>query len=63
MSETVITTPNGTPIPLNNLEMDFTYDGDFVETITVEYQGVTYVQTFTNDGTNITNISQWVEQP
>lgn len=62
MSLTVMTT-SGTRIPLNDLEMNFTYDGDFVATITVEYADITYVQTFTNDGTNITNISQWEPQP
>lgn len=49
-------------IPLDGLAQTFTYDGDFVETITVEFMGVTYVQTFTNNGTKITNISQWVQQ-
>jgi hypothetical protein len=48
-------------LPLGSLNQAFTYDGTFVETITVVYQGVTFVQTFTNDGTNITNISAFRE--
>lgn len=62
MSETVTTAPNGLQLDVNSLEQTFTYDGDFVETITVEYppgSGMQYVQTFTNDGTNITSISAW----
>lgn len=48
-------------IPLGSLEQTFVYDGDFIETITVEYSDITFVQTFTNDGTNITNISAFLE--
>jgi hypothetical protein len=62
MSETVATSTIP-QLPIGDLEQTFTYDGDFVETITVAYHGVTYVQTFTNDGTNITNISVWTAQP
>lgn len=53
---------NGTQLPLDSVEQSFTYDGDFVETITAIYAGTTYVQTFENDGTNITNISGWIAQ-
>lgn len=63
MGLTVTTQPNGAQLPLDSLEQVFTYTGTFVETITVEYQGNTYVQTFTNNGTNITEISGWVLQP
>jgi hypothetical protein len=48
-------------LPLGSLDQVFTYDGTFVETITVVYGNVTFVQTFTNDGTNITNISAFRE--
>jgi len=51
---------NGVALPLDNLAMAFAYSGSFVSTITVVYSGITYVQTFTNNGTQITNISQWV---
>jgi hypothetical protein len=62
MSET-ITASNGVGLPLDSLAQSFTYDGGFVDTITVVYSGITYIQTFENDGTNITNISQWEAQP
>ena len=48
-------------LPLGSLDQTFTYDGTFTATITVIYGGVTFVQTFTNDGTNITNISAFRE--
>lgn len=59
MSETVQAN-DGAMLPLSSLAQQFTYDGDFVETITVIYAGKTYVQTFMNDGTEITYISGWV---
>ena len=52
----------GTPLPLGDLPELIAYDGAFVSTITVQYYGNTYIQTFTNNGTNITNISGWVLQ-
>ena len=52
----------GTQIPLDSVEQAFTYTGDFVATITIEWAAETYVQTFTNNGTQITNISGWVLQ-
>ena len=61
MSETVATSTIG-QLPVDDLEQTLTYDGNFVETITVEYRGVTYVKTYTNDGTNIVNISVWEAQ-
>lgn len=61
MSETV-TASNGAALPLSSLAQTLTYDGDLVATVTVSYQGVTYIQTMTNDGTNITNVSNWVAQ-
>lgn len=59
MSETVQAN-DGAMLPLSSLAQQFTYDGDFVETITVYYAGSYYVQTFENDGTQITYISGWV---
>lgn len=61
MSETV-TANNGTQIPLISAEQVFTYSGNFLSTITVVYAGTTYVQTFTNNGAKITEISGWVAQ-
>ncbi len=61
MSETVQAS-DGTQIPLNSVTQTIAYSGIFVSTITIEYAGKTFVQTFTNDGTNITVISNWVKQ-
>ena len=41
----------------------YLWPDDFVATMTVQYAGITYVQTYTNDGTHITDISQWIPQP
>lgn len=62
MSETVQAN-DGAMLPLSSLAQDITYDGSIVETVTVEYAGKTYVQTMTNDGTNITSVSNWEVQP
>lgn len=51
---------DGTMLPLDSLANNFIYDGDFLSTITVQYQGKTFVQTFINDGTDIVFISNWV---
>ncbi len=51
---------DGVGVPVRDLAAAITYDGTFVSTITVVYNDVTYVQTLTNDGSNITEISQWV---
>lgn len=66
MSETV-TASDGTALPIDSLPQVFAYSGSFLSTITVVYAdnlGVenTYVQTFTNNGTEITAISRWVKQ-
>ena len=53
---------NGTQLPLDSLPMTFAYSGSLVATINVNYQGNTYVQTFTNNGTQITGISGWIVQ-
>lgn len=50
---------DGTHIPVDSLEQTIVYDGNFVLTITLSYLGRTYRQFYTNDGSNITNISQW----
>lgn len=61
MSETVQAS-NGAMLPLSSLAQDITYDNALVETVTVIYQGITYVQTFTNNGTSITSSTNWVAQ-
>ncbi len=53
---------NGKLLPMDSLAQTFAYDGDFLDTITVVYEDITYIQTFTNDGTDITVISKWVAQ-
>lgn len=50
-------------LPISDLATTIAFSGGFVSTLTVVYSGITYVQTFTNNGTNVTNISQWVPQP
>lgn len=55
---------NGVDLPIDNLEQNFTYNGSgLVETISVEYQTIEYIQTFTYAGSKVTEISQWVAQP
>jgi hypothetical protein len=62
MSDFVTTIPDGVQLPIDSVAQTIAYSGNFVNTITVAYSGNTYVQTFTNDGTNITAISGWVKQ-
>lgn len=59
MSETVKAN-DGADLPLDSLPQTLIYDGDFISEIFVNYQGSTYIQTFLNDGVNITYISGWV---
>lgn len=65
MSDTV-TASDGTQLPLDSLPTVIAYSGGFVSTITVQYDAKStgvlsyFVQTFTNNGTNITNISRFV---
>lgn len=65
MAETV-TASDGTQLPLADLPQTLAYSGGFISTITVTYPSrlnrtpTNYVQTFTNNGTNITNISNFV---
>lgn len=54
--------PNSVALPLDSLAKTLTYSGGLVATLSVTYNGITYVQTFTNNGTQITGISQWVAQ-
>jgi len=61
MSSTVQAS-DGAQLPLDSLPATFAYSGGFISTITVVYQGNTYVQTFTNNGTDILTISNWVKQ-
>jgi hypothetical protein len=62
MSDTVTTVPDGAQLPLASLAIAFAYSGDLVQTATVVYGGNTYVQTFTYNGSLVSNISGWVKQ-
>ena len=65
MSETV-TASDGTALPLDSLATTLVWSGGFISTITVQYPAKStgvlsyFTQTFTNNGTNITGISNWV---
>lgn len=61
MSSTVQAS-DGAMLPLDSLPTTIAYTGSFVQTITVSYAGNTYVQTFGNNGTQITTISGWIKQ-
>lgn len=56
----IITLAGGIQLNLDDLPLTITWDGEFVATISTVLNGVTYRQTYTNDGTNITAISRWV---
>lgn len=62
MSLFTVQASNGVLLPMDSLAQQFAYSGDFISTITVVYEDTTYIQTFTNDGTDITAISKWVAQ-
>ena len=63
MGSTVTAKPNGAQLPIDSLAVTIAYDGAFVQTLTTVYSGVTYIQTFTNNGTYITGWSEWISQP
>ena len=58
MSETAQAN-DGAQLPLFSLPVEIVYAGGYVESMTVNYAGNQYIQTFQNDGTNITYISGW----
>lgn len=55
-----VTATNGVGVPVDSLAKVLTYSGDFIHTQVVVYNGITYTQTYTNNGTFITGVSQWV---
>ncbi len=68
MTETVLSAPDSNGVsyalPLANLPQAFGYDGsnDLI-TITVVFQSITFIQTFTRDGGGrVTNISRFIPQ-
>lgn len=58
MSTTIIAS-DGTRLPIDHLDQSLTYAGDLVTSISVMYRGIQYTQTFTYEGTNVIEISQW----
>ena len=54
--------PNGMSLPVDSLPFTMTYSGSIVATITVHYAGITYINTFTNNGTQITGSSGYIAQ-
>ncbi len=62
MSSVTTIADDGTALPVGDLPVAFTHEGNFIATSTVEYIGNTYVQTYTNDGANVTSISRWEKQ-
>lgn len=58
-----VTASNGQQLPIDSLPITIAYSGSFVSTMTTFYAGITYIQTYTNNGTVITDISNWVAQP
>lgn len=61
MSE-IIVAQGGAQLPIDDLEQGFTYTGSDLTEIKVTYQGIVYVQTFTYDAGNLTDVSQWIPQ-
>lgn len=63
-----VTANDGTQLPTDSLEITFTYAGSNVQTMSVTYPSqltgieTVYVKTFTYNGNDVTNISQWIAQ-
>lgn len=57
---------DGTQLPLDDIPFQLAFDGNFLSTITVQYPRnsdgaeYNYVQTFTNNGTQVTGGSRFV---
>jgi hypothetical protein len=49
-------------LPLDDLEIVFTYTGTLIETASVVYRGETYTQTFTYTDGLLTTVSRWIVQ-
>lgn len=50
------------PVPVDLLPQTITFNGSNINTISVTYNGVTYVKTHTYTGGNLTGVSGWVAQ-
>ena len=53
---------DGTEIPVDDLEKEYGYSGGNLTTVTLEYNGVTYVKTYTYTAGDLTGRSLWVAQ-
>lgn len=63
LADCTITASNGKQINLCNTTQTFAFnESSQLETITVVYQGVTYIQTFTYSGSDIDTISPYIAQ-
>ena len=51
---------DGAMLPIDSLPISLEYAGGFISTITTQYAGQNYVQTFLNNGTSIIYISNWI---
>lgn len=59
----IVTASDGTQLDLGNLEQAFGYDGSGnCTTITIHYQGKTFVQTLTWTAGNMTDITGFIKQ-
>lgn len=50
---------DGTLIPVNDLEHDYTYSGSLIATDTLVYKTKKYRKTYTWTGSNLTNETIW----
>ena len=57
MGSTVTTSPDGVPLPIDSLPVSIAYSGTLTGSMTWDYAGKQYVQSYLNNGTNITYIS------
>lgn len=58
-----ITASDGVVVPVDSCAQVLTYNGDnTLNTISVSFNGSTYVQTYTYTSGKVTGISQWVKQ-
>lgn len=58
----VVVATDGTRLPLDNLQQTLNYTSGVITSISVVYNGITFLQTFTRTGNVITSISRWVPQ-
>jgi hypothetical protein len=62
MAITVKAQGDGADLPLDTLDQTFAYSGGNLTSISVSYNGNTYIQSFTYTGSDLTSVSGWVKQ-